>query len=987
MKKYLFLFITTFFTGSLFAQQLTIKGKVIDEKTTEPLIGAVVKLESTTIGTTTDMNGEFQLNNLKQGVYGITVSYLSYVTKNIQPIAVNKSETSALIISLQKTSNQLGMAVIRTTPKKESTIALVNMQKNSSSVSDGISAEIIKRTPDKNTSDVLKRVSGASIQDNKFAIIRGLNDRYNMAILNGAVLPSSESDRKAFAFDIFPSALLDNLIITKTATPDMPAEFAGGIIQINTRDVPERNFFSASLTGGYNTLTTGNTLLMSNGGSKDWMGLDDGSRALPDVIPTQEKFPIKIKDQADLAKKMAPADWGVYQGTFQPNKAIQVSTGASKSINNVRLAAIGALTYSRSSNYQETIRRTYSGNDSTAITQIQTDYLDKLYSRQTLIGLMGNLFLQVNKNNSISFKNLYSINADDRLTNREGSLNPLETNPTLLKSTNAQFTSNKIYSGQLSGEHFISAAKVKVTWGLASSTIHREIPYERRMIYTRNKYFLDTTYKNPADTTYTAAISTSNVGADYAGGMFWFFNDEKLNTARINFSRIFKTGQLQSELKIGGLYQERNREFSARRLGYTKYGVTGGTTSFKDSLLYLPEDQIFAASNMGIIKNAVVGGANGIGGFKLLDGTRPSDAYQAKSFLTAAYIMADQRYKFLRAVYGVRVENFLQTMEARKNNNTTDDLHLHQLVKDYLPSLNLIAAVTKKQNVRLSYYQTVNRPEYRELAPFAFFDFNTQYVISGNDSLSRALINNYDVRYEYYPGRGQILSVSGFYKKFENPIEQIALAYTDHEITFTNLKSAVNYGFEAEARVLVSSILPVDSFKWLQQLTVYGNLALVNSAVNTGGVSGINGDKRPLQGQSPYVMNMGLYYVMDPIQAALSINVNRVAQRVYIVGSSSEPALWEAPRTIADLQLVKYLWKRKMELKFNVQNIFAQNQVFYQNRPEGETTIKANSIKGKFNNWLFGDPSNANAYHPSKDDMIWSVAYGRIFSIGLSIAL
>src|SRR5690606_23150562 len=176
-------------------------------------------------------------------------------------------------------------------------------QKNSASVSDGISAEAIRRTPDKNTSDVLKRVSGASIQDNKFAIVRGLNERYNAAYLNGAPLPSSESDRKAFSFDIFPSNMLDNLVITKTARPDMPGEFAGGIIDISTKSIPEKNFISVSVQSSYNTLATFKTQYYYKGGKMDWLGLDDGRRALPSVVPDMDKFPGSRSGQAELAKQ------------------------------------------------------------------------------------------------------------------------------------------------------------------------------------------------------------------------------------------------------------------------------------------------------------------------------------------------------------------------------------------------------------------------------------------------------------------------------------------------------------------------------------------------------------------------------------------------------------------------------------------------------------------------------------------------------------
>lgn len=956
----------------------------MDSKTGELLPGVVVFVEGTSIGTTTDLDGNFILKNIPIGVHRITFKFVGYTVKSITDVNIKKGETSNIDITLESSQNELTEVVITATVNKESNTALLLQQKNSAVVSDGISSETIKRTPDKTTSDVIKRVSGASIQENKFAIIRGLNDRYNSAYINGAPLPSSESDRKAFAFDIFPANMLDNLVIIKTATPDLPAEFAGGIIQINTKSIPEENFQSISVGGGYNTITTGKNQLYYKGGKTDWLGIDDGTRAMPEVIPDKENFPIKIDDQAELSKQTS-VDWALYNKKFSPNYSFQYSIGRNIPIKNQTLGIITAVTYNRTNNYNETIRRGYTSNsndNSNTPSQIDYDYLDKTYSEQTLAGVLANISYKINDNNSVAFKNLYSINSDDRVIERTGETNPLESNPTLLKSIARWFTSNKVYSGQLNGEHYLPKTKIRINWLGSVSQIQRDIPNLRRSVYTRFKTFNDPSEPYPYDTVYTANIAYSNVGPTYGGGMFWSKNKESIYSGKADVSYTIAIGKnFKNEIKAGGFIQTRSRDFYARQLGYTRYGKVGGNVTFNDSLLHLDENEIFSSANMGLITPPTIT-TNGVGGFKLIDGTKYSDAYTASSDLQAAYLMFDNKYKtFVRLIWGARVENFTQRLNAIKSDKSKLNLVTKKL--DVLPSANLILSVTEKQNVRLSYSQTVNRPEYRELAPFAFYDFNTQFVISGYDSLQRAKIHNADVRYEFYPGRGQLVSVSGFYKKFINPIEQISRPDVVSEISFRNVPTATNYGTEIEFRVLLGSLLKKDSSRFLNNLTAFTNIAIIRSQVDVADVIGAEKSSRPLQGQSPYVLNGGIQYLDNELGYSISASLNRIGARIFIVGNVNEPTIWENGRTFLDLQLTKSFWKKKIELKFNAQNILAQEQIFYQNR--NLSTSETKGVKGFFNSIATVDKKNAKGYSEKVDDKIWATNFGRVFSMNLSV--
>lgn len=959
--NYLFLLIISIISLSATAQDKgRIAGKIVDKKTGEELIGVSVQIQGTSIGAVTDFEGKYVIASIQPGTYSLIISYISYNKKIISGVEVKPKDITSVNVAMEESTRDLNEVVVQAEIKRESASGLLIQQKNATTISDGISAEAIRRTPDRNTSDVLKRVSGASIQDNKFAIIRGLNERYTTAYINGAPLPSSESDRKAFSFDIFPSNLLDNLVILKTATPDMPAEFGGGIIEINTKSIPDNNFQSFSISGGYNSITTFKDQLTYQGGKTDWLGIDDGTRALPSGIPSDKNFPVSIDEQAKLGKLMKN-DWGLQHKTFTPNYGVQYTLGRVWGQKQAKLGAIFAVTYNKTNNYSTTKRKQYDSNYDPSVPVVLTsEYEDQNYATQTLTGLMANLSYKINGNHQFTFKNLYSINSEDKVILRNGTPTPLDPNPVLVQSTAQWFTSNKIYSTQLGGTHYLTDSKVKVNWVGSYGEVRRDIPNLRRNSYNKLTYVQPTgdpdIAPNPKDTMYKANIAQANVGPDYAGNRFYATTVEKIYSIKADVSRNFdmKSMHLKNIVKVGGLVQQRNRDFTANQYGYIKYipGGVGAGISFPDSILYLPQDQLFANQFMG------QSSAN-YGGYALSSKYKPTDSYSAKSKLNSGFIMFDNRFKErYRLIWGARVESFEQDLYTILDNGTPLDIVSKKV--DILPSANLVIGVTETQNLRFSYSQTVNRPEFRELAPFAFYDFSTRFVVSGNSSLTRALIHNYDVRYEWYPGRGQIVSVSGFYKRFIDPIEQVARPDVSNEITYRNVKSADNFGAEFEFRLLIGSLFNMNEKSWLNELTLFSNLALIRSTVDVSDVVGAPTSNRPLQGQSPYIINSGIQYFNNKTGWSLSANYNKVGQRIYIVGYVNEPDIWENGRDMIDLQAGKTFFKNKLDIRFNLKDLLAQNQYFFQDNNHNKKLDK------------------------NVDNLIWVTNYGRTVSMNIT---
>jgi len=918
---YIFVLIWISFSSNAQAQGSAgrISGRVLAAKTGEYLSGATVKIENTTFLTKTDLTGYFSFSNIPIGTYSLTVSFVSYETKTATDIVVTTSEAANVNFAMEpplKTGLDEVVVTSTRSARQETINSLLVTQKNSAVVSDGIPAELIRRTPDRNTSDVLKRVSGVAVQDNKFAVVRGLNDRYNAALLNGAPLPSSENDRKAFAFDIFPANMLDNLVILKTASPDQTGEFAGGIINITTNSIPVKNFTSISFGAGYNSITTFKNGLTYSGSKTDWLGLDNGTRAIPSGMPSTRDFPTNPSARAEVAKLYTNNTWGIQSRNVSPNTSLQLSSGFNiknkkgADLLGILLSAsynrgfvfysgeINSFEYNRDNPSEPPLPRAAFGNDN--------------HSVQTLVGLIGNVSLKINNNNKIHFKNIFSINSEDRTFDRQGRPDVSGDPNFFVKSSALWFTSNIINSHQLFGEHSLPQSKIRLNWLVGYSGVNREMPDLRQMSYALPD----------GATEYTAVLPSATVSVGNSGSRFYSTTDENIYNGKLDLSRIFAKGKFfETNVKMGGAYQFRDRIFDARVVGFGRYSAPG--SGFDWALLNLPQERIFDPENLGQLQS-------GLGGFLLLDGTAPTFAYDANSTLGAGYIMGDSRLgEKLRLIYGVRYEHFNQQLTSfidfdNKINIDTDK-------GDFLPSINMVYSLTKKQNLRFAYSRTLNRPEFRELAPFAFFDFSNNIVIAGNPALVRATIDNFDLRYESYPGRGQLLSGSLFYKDFTNPIELTSDPNNLNSSAYQNALGAKNYGIEVEFRTLLSTLFGKAENSFLDRITWAANGAYIFSEVKEAPFAGVvkGVEDRPLQGQSPYMINSSLAYT-DAVRGwSATVAANRVGQRIFIVGSINEPDTWEQGRTVLDFQASKSFLSKKLELKLNVRDILRQNLVFF----------------------------------------------------------
>ena len=469
MRYLITLLLITFFSVKVFSQDVKVEGKITDSRTSQPIAGASISVDNTTKGTITGMNGNFDLS-LSPGVsHIITVSFVGYKTKEISDITVTPGQVLTLNVVLEIAAKTEEAIIIRTNPRKETVAAMISYQKNTNSVASVISSESIKRSPDKNTSEALKRVPGLSIQEGRYLVVRGLSDRYNQAMLNGVLLSSTEPDKKAFSFDIFPAAIIENIIINKTFIPEYSAEWAGGLVQINTRDIPSRGFLNVQVGTNFNTSTIGKDFYTSPGGKLDWLGFDDGTRALPSNFPkgnTYESLP--AADKIAWSKKIAADKWSIKKENGALNtlgQNLQANGGFNTSLFKKDFGGVFTLTYNRSVKALDYENSFFSFVNEKASRSF--DYSNTKYSQDVLWGAMANFSMKLNKDNIISVKNLFNIHSFDNVSLRSGK--DYEANSQLgenIRARELNFTANTFFNTILSGEHEVNslAVKAKVVW-------------------------------------------------------------------------------------------------------------------------------------------------------------------------------------------------------------------------------------------------------------------------------------------------------------------------------------------------------------------------------------------------------------------------------------------------------------------------------------------------------------------------------------------
>lgn len=962
------------------AQTGVVSGKVVDGKTGETLIGATVAVDdSQNLAVATDLDGNFTISKVPVGKHKVRVRYIGYQEKEEADVTVKPNDVTNLYVSLMEDAVNLNeVAVVANIVKRDNESAIFIMQKNSTVIQSGISSEEMKRSPDRSSGEVIRRVSGSTIQDGKFAIIRGLSDRYNMALLNNTVLPSTEPDRKAFAFDVFPSNILDNIIIMKTGQPNLPSEWAGGIIQLNTRDIPEKNFFNVSYGIGFTEGTTFKNFKTYEGSKTDFLGFDNTVRKTPDnlpgIVPLNDILQWNNKAERDtlvkLGKQINNSSWKTRNQIAYPSQSLQMSGGFAVRKNDVQFGGIFALSYSNNLRITQGSRTRFDASDNS----LYYNYADNQYNNSVTSALLGNIGLVIKNNHKISWKNIYTVNSDKTTYQREGIsyFSAAEQ-----KRTSLEFVSSRVFSTNLSGEHILGKQEIKWRWQGGATLINRDQP--KSMRYSYERFYSSSTPDgfgpNSSTSPFIYQIQSQGGADPKLSAMFYSQLNERVYNAATDLIVPFKIKEQKQYVSVGYSYQNRTRAFSARNLFFNATG------SSSDSMYMNPD------------VDAIINNANFDNGkLTLHQMAFEEDMYSAASQLHSAYVMLENNFTDrFKAVWGFRFESFSQQLTAPTNLtydvNVKPDGELEfftrledsTYIKSYfsgayksdsagkvkpvfplLPSINLIYKLNETMNLRASYSQSMSRPEFRECSPFLYYDFVRDANLGGNIDLLQTFIHNADLRYEFFMGKGQAVNVSVFYKHFTNTIELTSIAAGGvPQFVYSNGGEAHLIGAELEVRKNFDFVS-----KKLEDLTFVANVAYIYSRVNLSNIKNNSGDerKRMMQGQSPYIVNLGLSYEHSKIRTGVTLLYNQVGQRLYAVGEVGNPSWYEHWRPLLDLQVSQRFWKDRGMIRLTVSDLIAKKTIFYQN----------------------DKPDSERQYQPGKDNVVQSVNNYRTYSIQLS---
>lgn len=888
--------------------QVKLAGKVTNEKN-EALSGISIKITGSAGGATTDVEGRYSLNLTPGKKYELEFSGVGYKGKTISDVEVLSNQVNELNIVLEIQSKNLEGVVVKsqtTTARRETTASLISFQKNTNTVASVISAESIRRSPDRNTGEVLKRTPGASIQEGRFIVVRGLADRYNQAMLNGILLTSTEPDRKTFSFDLIPAQMIDNIIINKAFVPEYPGEWAGGLIQVNTKDIPSKGFLNIQVGTGFNSETTGKKFYKDQGGKLDWLGIDDGTRDMPSSYTTKYQFGILSPAEKTAIGKEMRNTWVAEQTSVPINTSFQANAGFNTRLFGKTIGGNFGIIYNKSNRYLKLLnRRNNIDIVNGVLVAIETNFDDDRYAQDISAGALGSLTVQFNPQHRISVKSIVNVNTANYVTERTG-LDISRPDP-LLKGSEFRFKQNTFFTGQLTGEHSI-ASSLKFKWYGAFNILDGYIPDQRRILYSRQ------TDTDP----YRAVIS--NTLSQQSGSRIYQSLSDYIYTGGGDLTYTFNWLNQKQSLKGGYMLQVKDRLFDA--VLFANYLPVDN-----DALKQLPAGQIFAPENFGDGSRT----SNKFAFDAIIDRTY---RYMANTILNAGFLQLDNQFtRSLRVVWGLRVENYDQLVGSVKK---WDPRHTLTKVTDFLPGLNATLKLNTKTNLRLSASQTVIRPELRELADMNLYDFELNASVQGKPTLERTKVINSDIRYELYPRAGEVLTVGVFYKRFDKPIEQILNEGAGGSSTFRfeNPESATSYGAELELRK------KLDFARVLKNFTFQANVAYIRSRVKD---QGFDLD-RPMQGQSPYVLNLGLLYDLEKAGFTTTLLFNQIGERIYLVGDKTAgagtPDTYEASRPLLDLQLAKKFIKNKAEIRLNISDILNQTQYFYQNIGDNTTFQK-----------------------------------------------
>lgn len=892
---------------SLLAQQGRVLGTVSEAGTTETLIGVSVTVKDSDRGTNTDFEGDYVLE-LNPGEYTLVYSYMGFQTKEVEGVVVRPGEAVRVDVSMDISQDVLAEVVVTASVRYNTESSLLNMQRNSATLIDGLSAQGIKRSGAGDIASAVRVVPGVSVQDGKFVYVRGLGDRYTKAILNSMDIPGLDPDKNTIQMDIFPTSILENLVVVKSASAEYPADFTGGVVDIVTKDFPDQKQFAVSLSGSYNPEMHFKGRFPGYKGSKtDFLGFDDGSRDLPVSPGTKIPNPASADNKRleDITRAFNPV-MGAERQTSSPDFGAGLSYGNRFQVGDNTLGLIASLDYRNTTvfypDFQNGVYQKPESNSEYELLPDRTRTGD-LGTRDALVSALGGLSYKTARSKYV-LNLLHIQHGESRaaLFDQQTRIS----NAVTTVNNSLEYTQRSVSNLQLGGKHSKGDGSFTAAWKL-SPTLARVHDKDVRL------------------TTFLLGDNRLTISSD-AGlpNRVWRSLDETALVGKLDFTKKYKLFQRDATVAFGLLSSYKQRDYSIQNYSIAYRDVQTGDLQGNPDAILAEENIWTPASNAG---------------YYIRGDFQPANTFDAKQLTQAVYLSNEARVgRRFRTIVGLRIEQFTSYLTGQNSTGSMvfrNEKTIQEL--DLFPSLNLIYELTGRSNVRLAYSRTTARPSFREVSPVQIADMLTGLTFLGNVDLRPSYISNLDLRYEFFADKAQLFALSGFYKRFRNPIELVAYSsIAPSNITPRNAPDADVFGVELEVRKNFNFISSA-----LEKLSIHANMSLIESRIAMGKGPGMEYDSRlrfardqeviedtrPLQGQSPYLINAGLSHHNTDLGLEAGMFYNVQGKTLEVVGLAQNPDVYVQPFHSLNFKMSKKLGaSQRSVISLNVENLLNQDR-------------------------------------------------------------
>lgn len=833
-----------------------IVGRVVDSETGRGIPDAGVQVVGTTLGTATAIDGQYSIGRVPSGTITIQVRRLGYQPKTVTGLQLAGGGVLEQDVSLSPAVARVEALVVTATAERGSVESALDAQRNASQIVSSVTAEQISRSPDANAAQAVQRVSGVSVQDGKYILVRGLGERYTTTSLNGSRVPSPEPERKVVPLDLFPSGLIQSVTTSKTFTPNLPGDFSGAHVDIRTREFPADRQVTYGLSIGAAQGTFGKRVPYAPGVGGEMFALAGEERSLPDSLRAAGDLQSSTQTQRNSFINSFRNVWRAGNRDARPNMSARMSVGGTDPVFGQRIGYLLSATYSYSQDSRDDAVRALMGPGNREINR----FSGPNSGESVLLGGLMNLSALIAGHSRVSFNGMYNRSADNDVRIERGVVEETGLPMELQAMT---YTQRSVWSSQFTGEH--QNGRHAIDWAVTGSAVSRAQPDKSELAYVLDS--LDGVERKLWSFGGEGAVRTF---ADL---------DEKSIEGKGSYRLEFGSMDRRYAIKVGGLGRGTTRDVDTRVFAIAAFQM-------EDSVRALPPEVLFGGRFTAPDSNALTVRTMAQGG-----------SYTADDGLYAGFMMAEVPLSpVFKLIGGARVERYEATVRAVSTNNERSRVPL--AYTDLLPALALNIRPTESHTLRLSVSRTLARPEYREIVGLRTRDASISADQVGNPDLKRTLIDNADIRYEYYPRSGEVLSAAVFAKRFQDPIERVNRVSSNKAIvTWVNAEGARNYGVELEARKDLDFIADM-----LQRFTVFTSLTLMQSEIELGPTAATNAN-RAMVGQSPYVVNAGLTWTSPSRAGSATILYNRVGTRIAEAGETPFPDAEELARDVLDLSV------------------------------------------------------------------------------------